>query len=79
MMKPGEKWRKHDIEAFRTPSFSPNGNYAYGGDSACPPEPPLCLAIALYYLLRNYRNIGRCQSGGGGATWRSPQERYEYF
>jgi len=37
----------------------------YGGDSACPPEPPLRFAIVLYYLIWSYRSRG-CHSGGGG-------------
>ncbi len=29
-----------------------------GGDSACPPEPPLCFAMVSYYLHWNYRSRG---------------------
>ncbi len=51
-----------------------------GGDSACPPEPPLRFAIVSYYLLWNYRSKG-CHSGGGGSiTYRSPQRALrKYF
>ncbi len=30
----------------------------FGGDSACPPEPPLRFTMVLYYLLWNYRSKG---------------------
>ena len=43
-----------------------------GGDSACPPEPPLRFAIVLYYLLKNYRSEG-CHSGGGGGIAVAPK------
>ena len=35
-----------------------------GGDSACPPEPPLRFAMVLYYLLWNYRSRGMPQRLG---------------
>jgi len=47
----------------------------YGGDSACPPEPPLRFAIVSYYLLWSYRSREGCHSGGGGGiTCRSPKK-----
>ena len=38
-----------------------------GGDSACPPEPPLRYAMVLYYLLRNYRSRGDATAAGAKA------------
>jgi len=37
------------------PEFSTNcESPVIGGDSACPPEPPLRFAMVLYFLLWNY-------------------------
>jgi len=42
---------------WRNPKFSTNCTTPVnGGDSACPPEPPLRLAIMLYYLLWRHRS-----------------------
>ena len=41
-----------------------------GGDTACPPEPPLRFSIVLYYLFWNYRLQG-CHSGGGAEALRA--------
>ncbi len=38
-----------------------------GGDSACPPEPPLRYAMVLYYLLWNYRSRGDATAAGAKA------------
>jgi hypothetical protein len=43
-----------------------------GGDSACPPEPPLRFVIVLYYLLWNYRPGGDATAAGtspSGVPW----------
>ncbi len=41
-------------------------------DSACPPEPLLCFAMVLYYLLWNYRSRGDATAAGaGGITYHS--------
>jgi hypothetical protein len=47
-----------------------------GGDSACPPGPPLNCAIMLYYLFRSNRIMGAASAAGArGNICRSPQER----
>jgi hypothetical protein len=58
------------------PMFASNGKaLIYGGDSAYPPEPPLCFAIVLYYLFWSYRFRGCHSGGGGGIPCRSSKER----
>ena len=39
----------------------------FGGDSACPPEPPLRFGMVLYYLLWNYRFRGDATAAGAEA------------
>jgi hypothetical protein len=47
-----------------------------GGDSACPPRPPLNCAIMLYYLFRSNCIMGAASAAGArGNICRSPQER----
>ena len=59
----------------RNSEFSTNSKVpVYGGDSACPPEPPLRFAIVSYYLLWSYRYRGVPQRWGGGITCRSPKK-----
>jgi hypothetical protein len=45
--------------------FAANGKaLIYGGDSAYPPEPPLRVAIVLYYLPGSYRfRVGATAAG----------------
>ena len=44
----------------------------YGGDRACPPEPPLRFMIVSNYLPGRYHSRGCHSGGGGGITCRSP-------
>ncbi len=45
-----------------------------GGDSACPPEPPLRFAMMSHYLFSGVIAPGGCHSGGGGGiTCRRPK------
>jgi len=51
------------------PKFSTNCRPpVYGGDSACPPEPPLRFAMVLHYLLWNYRSRGNATAAGAEAS-----------
>jgi len=65
---------------YRHPEFSTNGKApVYGGDSACPPKPPLCFVSII--LLRRYRSMGCHSGGGGGITCRYPKKnvKKKYF
>ena len=75
-----EKSRFYGIKSRRKKGFMETISFQqivthqfYGGDSACPPEPPLRFAIVSYYLLWSYRSRGCHSGGGGGITCRSPQ------
>jgi len=61
----------------RNPEFSTNCKLPVnGGDSACPPEPPLRFAIVSYYLLWNYRSRGGATAAGAEALHAvAPKER----
>ncbi len=61
----------------RNPEFSTNCKEpVYGGDSACPPEPPLRFAMVSHYLLWNYRSRGDAATAGAEALFTvAPKER----
>ena len=51
------------------PNISPQcQSPGIGGDSACPPEPPLRFSMVLQYLFGNYQLQRECHSGGGNCN-----------
>ncbi len=63
--------RSFSPKSFLCSVFCPVENLLFespgiGGDSACPPEPPLCFEIVLYYLHWNCRPRGMSQRCGRG-------------
>src|SRR4030042_1807969 len=66
----------HFEGSVETIRFQQISNHLIGGDSACPPEPPLRFAMVLYYLLGNYRSRGDATAAGGGALRAVPKKGY---
>ncbi len=72
---PKERYKMMISGLCRNPKFSINCKVLiYGGDSACPPEPPLRFVMGLYYLLRNFRSRGNATAAGAEALCAEAQK-----